>query len=210
MTENETTPKPEVKINEQETPAPEADATTPSTEQPADGEQTPATGSEAEVIPDSVSKEQPGTTETTETSSDEQSAPETGSDSQPAPKEPETPVVPEDNTQGENGSDTGSDAAPAEQSETPSVGPTVDIESLKSELDEVKSLLTDIKVQTKPVEPKPEPKKVTRLEDLSDQQRADLLVYGETFTDENGNRVAPDMVLKGPDGSVHYVEDDDY
>jgi len=206
MTENETTPKPEVKINEQETPVPEGDTTTQTEEQPADEKQAPETGSETAAAEDSVPQEQPATPESSEKPSDEQPVPETDSDNQPTPQEQETPVVPEDNTQTE----TESDAENTKEPEVPPIGPSIDIESLKKELDEVKTILTDIKIQTKPAEPKPEPKKVTRLEDLSDQQRADLLVYGETFTDENGNRVAPDMILKGPDGSIHYVEDDDY
>ena len=207
MTENETTPKPEVKINEQETPAPKADATTQPAEQPATGEQeTPATGSEATATKDSVPKEQPAATETPAQPSDKQPTPEAEVTRTEAPAEPTTKVVPESKPEGE----TTEPKEDTPRTEIPPIGPAVDIESLKAELDEVKNLLSDIKTQTAPA-PKVEPvQKVTRLEDLTDQQRADILVYGETFTDDNGNRVAPDMILKGADGSVHYVEDDDY
>ena len=45
-------------------------------------------------------------------------------------------------------------------------------------------------------------------ESLTKEQQADLLIHGETFVDENGRRVAPDMIIKKDDGSASYVEDE--
>lgn len=92
----------------------------------------------------------------------------------------------------------------------PSSTPNVDIETLKDELKNIKSTLNDIKTLTTPeAKPVDNTPKVHKFEDLTPAQKADLLIYGETFTDEDGNRVANDMVIKGNDGTVHYVDEED-
>ena len=88
--------------------------------------------------------------------------------------------------------------------------------AMKQELADIKSTLSEIKTQTIPVVPTAEPtptpasKPSLKYEDLTQAQQADLLVYSETFVDDDGNRVAPDMVLKDDEGKAHFVDDEEF
>ncbi len=85
-----------------------------------------------------------------------------------------------------------------------------DYEALKQELNEMKTVLNDIKSQTAPAQIQPAEKPALRFDDLTEDQKADILVYGKTWTDPNGNRIAPDMIIEKDDGSADYVDDELY